>query len=546
MNEISKIRVNGTDYNIIDTTYSYATTTTAGLMSASDKVKLDNVTDTKYKLNINGTTSGESAGTNLGTVYAPSTTGQDGQVIMWDESQGRAVWGEGGSNISDLVEMCTVTLSTTGNEYDSELNGVTIEFVVDGQTTTKVWNGSAVSMNILSGTSYSVVLPDVAGFTTPAGVSTRTAVAGNTHNLNAVYTYRPISVTVGTNQSNLGLTDLISANATVTVNAKTFAINNGQSNTQTFTTHVATTNNAVPIQFSNVTGYRTPSITDNGSNNSFSVTYDTEIFTITSVTSDNESVNGQSITVNNETKTWSTESGYTLSWKIPYGNSDVVTATKTGYDVTITKNPNTDTANSLSKTCAISFEEVKNVVELGLDVKWATGNIVKNNGVYSIGGPTDAGAYFAWGETVGYNRGEGHSFSSSNYTASSISANLSLSQDAARVRLGSPWRMPTKAEYNNLISNTVSEWGTLDGVNGRYFYKKDTNGNKVAGSYIFFPAVGYYDGTSLNDSGTYGRYWSTTYNGSSDAYYLYFGSSSVGTNLYHRYYGMPIRPVQDK
>jgi uncharacterized protein (TIGR02145 family) len=515
-------------------------------MSASDKVKLDNVTDTKYKLNINGTTSGESTGTNLGTVYAPSTTGQDGQVIMWDESQGRAVWGEGGSNISDLVEMCTVTLSTTGNEYDSELNGVTIEFVVDGQTTTKVWNGSAVSMNILSGTSYSVVLPDVADFTTPAGVSTRTAVAGNTHNLNAVYTYRPISVTVGTNQSNLGLTDLISANATVTINAKTFAINNGQSNTQTFTTHVATTNNAVPIQFSNVTGYRTPSITDSGSNNSFSVTYDTEIFTITSVTSDNESVNGQSITVNNETKTWSTESGYTLSWKIPYGNSDVVTATKTGYDVTITKNPNTDTANSSSKTCAISFEEVKNVVELGLDVKWATGNIVKNNGVYSIGGPTDAGAYFAWGETVGYNEGEGHNFSSSNYTASSISANLSLSQDAARVRLGSPWRMPTRAEYDNLISNTVSEWGTLDGVNGRYFYKKDTNGNKVAGSYIFFPAVGNFNGTSLNYSGTYGYYWSATYYDSSSAYFLGFSSSYVSASSDRRRYGMPIRPVQDK
>lgn len=101
MNEINKIRVNGTDYNIIDTTYSDATTTTAGLMSASDKVKLDNVTDTKYKLNINGITSGEPTGINLGIVYAPSTSGQDGQVIVWDESQGKAVWGEGGSNISD-------------------------------------------------------------------------------------------------------------------------------------------------------------------------------------------------------------------------------------------------------------------------------------------------------------------------------------------------------------------------------------------------------------------------------------------------------------
>jgi uncharacterized protein (TIGR02145 family) len=169
-----------------------------------------------------------------------------------------------------------------------------------------------------------------------------------------------------------------------------------------------------------------------------------------------------------------------------------------------------------------------------------------SSGTYYIGEPTETGAYFAWGETVGYNAGEGHKFNSSNYTASSISANLSLSQDAARVRLGSPWRMPTRAEYDNLISNTVSEWGTLDGVNGRYLYKKDTNGNKVAGSYIFFPAVGRFHGTSLGNSGTYGHYWSTTYDDSSNAYYLNFNSSNIHTSYYDRSRGLPIRTVQDK
>ena len=43
----------------------------------------------------------------------------------------------------------------------------------------------------------------------------------------------------------------------------------------------------------------------------------------------------------------------------------------------------------------------------------------------------------------------------------------------------------------------------------------------------FFPAAGNYDGTTLNNRGTNGNYWSSSYNSATDAYNLGFSSSTV-------------------
>ena len=191
-------------------------------------------------------------------------------------------------------------MNTTNSTYNSELVGVaTVTFTIDGQDTVKTWNGNPISMKILSGISYTVSIGNVTGFTTPNGF-TRTAVAANTQEFNGTYTYRNISVTIGTNQNSL--TDLIGA--TIEIDGTEFEINNSQSTTQTFTKHVASTNNSVSFVFDSVSGYRSPNITDDGSQDSFSVTYDTEILSVTTVTTDSGTVIGQSITVDNDTKTW--------------------------------------------------------------------------------------------------------------------------------------------------------------------------------------------------------------------------------------------------
>ena len=60
---------------------------------------------------------------------------------------------------------------------------------------------------------------------------------------------------------------------------------------------------------------------------------------------------------------------------------------------------------------------------------------------------------------------------------------------------------------------------------------------------VFLPAAGYRRlGTSVNNVGSYGYYWSSTYNGSNDAYYLLFYSGIVNPQYYnYRYYGFSVR-----
>ncbi|MBQ4478515.1 MAG: hypothetical protein II945_07900 [Bacteroidales bacterium] len=50
---------------------------------------------------------------------------------------------------------------------------------------------------------------------------------------------------------------------------------------------------------------------------------------------------------------------------------------------------------------------------------------------------------------------------------------------------------------------------------------------------VFLPAAGYRIGTWLYDVGSCGEYWSTTYNCSDFAYYLYFDSGGLNLSCYH-------------
>ena len=183
-------------------------------------------------------------------------------------------------------------------------------------------------------------------------------------------------------------------------------------------------------------------------------------------------------------------------------------------------------------------------VDLGLPsgLKWATCNVGASN-------PQDYGLYFAWGETTGYTGEQVTSgvraFSQDVYNsgpAASISTDLTLEQDAAHVNLGGNWRMPTKAEYQELLDNCNVVWtgdynGT--GVVGRIFTSK-VNGNSV-----FFPAAGYCSSSSMNGIGSdgLGVYWSASWSSSSHAWELDFNYDSQ--NLYGsgRYYGYSVRGV---
>ena len=161
-------------------------------------------------------------------------------------------------------------------------------------------------------------------------------------------------------------------------------------------------------------------------------------------------------------------------------------------------------------------------VDLGLPsgLKWATCNV----GAIS---PEEYGLYFAWGETTGYTAEQVEKgvrkFDSASYTAPSGSENLTPEQDAAHINMGDNWRMPTKAEFQELIDNCNVVW-TVDyngtGVKGRIFTSK-VNENSV-----FFPAAGNCSKSSVVHVGSYGFYWSATR----------YGAVSLFSNLIIRKY----------
>ena len=110
----------------------------------------------------------------------------------------------------------------------------------------------------------------------------------------------------------------------------------------------------------------------------------------------------------------------------------------------------------------------------------------------------------------------------------------------ARVKWGSPWRMPTKKEFEELLKNCDRKWTTLNGVNGYRVTGK--NGNS-----IFLPAAGRRYGTSLHNAVEYGNFWSSSPDYWEDnnirAWCLDFGCVYRGEEWSDRSNGFSIRPV---
>ena len=185
-------------------------------------------------------------------------------------------------------------------------------------------------------------------------------------------------------------------------------------------------------------------------------------------------------------------------------------------------------------------------VDLGLSVKWATYNVGATK-------PEEYGDYFAWGETEPKDYYDWSTYkwcrrkdekltkycTESNYGTVDNNTVLDSADDAATANWGGSWRMPTKAEQDELHNNCTWTWTTQNGVNG---YKVTSNSN---GNSIFLPAAGHRYQSSLYDAGSYGDYWSSSLktNNPDGACSLYFNSSNVGGYYYSRNCGQSVRPV---
>ena len=88
----------------------------------------------------------------------------------------------------------------------------------------------------------------------------------------------------------------------------------------------------------------------------------------------------------------------------------------------------------------------------------------------------------------------------------------------------------TNTTNSAYTSNTIT---LVDWIN-----KLEANGA------VFLPTAGSRDGTSVDSVGSDGYYWSSSPNGSSNAYRLGFYSSNLGMEYYDRYYGRSVRLIQ--
>ena len=189
-------------------------------------------------------------------------------------------------------------------------------------------------------------------------------------------------------------------------------------------------------------------------------------------------------------------------------------------------------------------------VDLGLSVYWGTTNIGASK-------PEDYGDYYAWGETEPkesylwstYKFGTSSSGPLSKYNTISSYGSidnktvLDPEDDVAHVKLGGKWRMPTDAEWTELMAKCTWTWVTNyngSGINGRLV--KATNGNS-----IFLPAAGYRLDAFLGNAGSHGYYWSSslvtdyTY----DAWHVSPDSRTVYRGYRSRDNGHSVRPVSE-
>ena len=199
-------------------------------------------------------------------------------------------------------------------------------------------------------------------------------------------------------------------------------------------------------------------------------------------------------------------------------------------------------------------------VDLGLSVKWATKNLGASK-------PSDYGNYYTWGETepkaeytwatykwmqtgqsdwkhitkytIADGKTEGIWYDAGGNFVGDNKTTLEAADDAATRKLGSPWRMPTMIELQELIDHCTWTWTTQDGKNG--YEVKGTNGNS-----IFLPAAGYRKGSVLFYAGSEGYYWSSSLSTgrSFNARVLYFRSDGHAWNDTSRYPGFTVRPVR--
>ena len=200
-------------------------------------------------------------------------------------------------------------------------------------------------------------------------------------------------------------------------------------------------------------------------------------------------------------------------------------------------------------------------VDLGVSVLWADRNL----GAADV---ADLGNFYAWGETEPKDNYDWSTYKWANGSQSSITKYNTRSEygsvddifrlmpedDAAVVATDGVWRMPTRAEFEELLNNCQWEKSKKTTSDGVEIFGYQVTGNS-GGNVIFLPAAGCIIGTEPNKRGEYGLYPTSdlctaenNYYGYGDYYCWYFFFQSGERIIYgdSRARGWTIRPVKSK
>ena len=178
---------------------------------------------------------------------------------------------------------------------------------------------------------------------------------------------------------------------------------------------------------------------------------------------------------------------------------------------------------------------------------WATTNIGAST-------PEEYGYYFAWGYPQGYVRNSANngwvkatdSSSSITFDATGFPDYLTHNfADMAEANWGEGWKMPTKADFNDLLSKCDREYVTT-GTKGVRF----TGRGAYSAYSIFLPSAGIgYGANFFNVEDVGGNYWSTTqYSDNYAAHRLTFTTAqpfpSCGVSTKDKFIGHNVRPIR--
>lgn len=172
---------------------------------------------------------------------------------------------------------------------------------------------------------------------------------------------------------------------------------------------------------------------------------------------------------------------------------------------------------------------VAKAIDLGLSVYWASCNVGSSQ-------PEEKGLIMGWGDPIG----KCTSLDLSNYYNTFSNGSISGTEhDFVHVTWKGKWRMPTQAEFDELMKNTEWVKQSINGVEGVKILSKRNN------NYIFLPTnlflANYYQGfywTADAGNVNYGSYFSFEFDKIDKLW--------INTNYTFRYRQFGIRPVRDK